>query len=74
MVPVLVEIPMWVVLLSPLVLVELTIRVFAIFDINRAERRTRGLDKLGWSLIVALVTFAWIVYFLAGRDYVVSED
>ena len=54
-------------LLSPLVIIDLGARVYAIIDMHKAGRVLRG-SKTMWLVLVILVNFAWVAYFLAGRD------
>jgi Phospholipase_D-nuclease N-terminal len=57
-----------VLILLPLVLLELGLVVFSLFDLFKPERRVVGNNKLIWALIIVLVgTIGPIVYLLAGR-------
>ena len=55
-------------ILIPLMLVELALRVYAIYDIWKDARKTNAFPKWFWTLIVALISFGWIFYLLAGRS------
>ncbi len=61
-------------LLMPIALIELGFKIYAIIDIHKQERKVRHISKIAWTLIVALISFAWIVYLLIGRDDVTIED
>jgi Phospholipase_D-nuclease N-terminal len=57
-----------VLILLPLVVIELGLVVFSLFDLFKPERRVVGDNKLVWVLIIVLVgTIGPIVYLLAGR-------
>jgi len=60
--------PKLLLLLVPLVLVELGLIVWALYDLTRPGRRVRGDSRLMWGLIIVLVsTFGPILYLLVGR-------
>ncbi len=60
--------PKVLLLLVPLVLVELGLIVWALYDLTRPGRRVRGDSRLMWGLIIVLVsTFGPILYLLVGR-------
>ena len=60
--------PKLLLLLVPLVLVELGLIVWALYDLTRPGRRVRGDSRLMWGLIIVLVsTFGPILYLLIGR-------
>jgi hypothetical protein len=55
-------------LLAPIILIELALKVAALRDLARPERRVAGGNKLIWVLIVVLVsTIGPLAYFFAGR-------
>jgi hypothetical protein len=55
-------------ILLPVVVIELGLVVFSLFDLFKPERRVIGDNKLVWALIIILVgTIGPIVYLLAGR-------
>ncbi len=58
----------------PFVLLDLVMRIVSILDIYKQERAVKGLSKLGWTLVVLIINYAWIVYFLGGRDYATFDD
>jgi hypothetical protein len=57
-------------LLIPVLVIELGVRIFTIFQIIKADRnneRFRFDSMLIWLLIVGLVNFGWIIYYIAGK-------
>ena len=55
-------------LLTPVILIQLGLIVFALRDLLRPERQVRGDSKLMWGLIIVLVNLVGpILYFLVGR-------
>ncbi len=66
--------PQLLVLLVPIVLVELGLAVWALFDLTRPGRRVRGDSRLMWGLIVLLVSLIGpILYFAVGRQESTGE-
>ena len=58
-----------VLLLLPVLVIQLGLMVFALWDITRSERRVRGDSKLMWGLIVVLVGMLGpIIYLAVGRE------
>jgi len=56
-------------LLSPVIVIQLGLMIVALIDLERAERRVRGGNKLVWALVIVFVNIIGpIVYFVAGRD------
>ena len=56
-------------LLLPILVIQLGLMVFALWDITRPERRVRGDSKLMWGLIVVLVGMLGpIIYLAIGRE------
>jgi ABC-2 type transport system ATP-binding protein len=66
--------PQLLLLLVPLVLVELGLAIWALYDLTRPGRRVRGESRLMWGLIVVLVSLLGpILYFVAGREEGTAE-
>ena len=66
--------PQLLVLLIPIVLVELGLAIWALFDLTRPGRRVRGDSRLMWGLIVLLVSLIGpILYFVVGRQESTGE-
>ena len=58
-----------VLLLLPILVIQLGLMVFALWDITRPERRVRGDSKLMWGLIVVFVGMLGpIIYLAVGRE------
>jgi ABC-2 type transport system ATP-binding protein len=61
--------PQLLILLVPVVLVELGLAGWALYDLSRPGRRVRGDSRLMWALIVVLVSLIGpILYFVVGRQ------
>ncbi len=52
----------------PFILINIAIQVYVIIDIHKEERNVILLSKTWWTVVVVLVSFAWVVYLLAGRE------
>ena len=63
---------LWV--LVPLIIIELTIRVYVIMDILKPDRVTNVMNKTAWIIICALINFGWVVYLLVGKKDVIIDD
>ena len=58
-----------VLLLLPILVIQIGLMIFALWDITRPERRVRGDSKLMWGLIVVLVGMLGpIIYLAVGRE------
>jgi hypothetical protein len=56
-------------LIVPLLLLQLGLLAFALYDLTSPERRVRGDNKLIWALVIIFVSlFGPLIYFLIGRD------
>ena len=55
-------------ILIPFVVIEIAIRVYCIIDMRKPERKLAMLSLQVWTIVVALVTFAWVVYLLVGKE------
>ena len=66
--------PEVVLLLGPLIVIEIVLIVWALWDLTRPGRRVRGESRLMWALIILLVsTIGPILYFLVGRQEGTAE-
>ncbi len=66
--------PEVVLLLGPLIVIEIVLVVWALWDLTRPGRRVRGESRLMWALIILLVsTIGPILYFLVGRQEGTAE-
>jgi ABC-2 type transport system ATP-binding protein len=67
--------PGTIALLAPLVLIEVGLLAWALWDLTRPSRRVRGGSKLIWGLVILLVNFVGpIIYFLVAREERPAED
>jgi len=58
-----------VLLLLPILVIQVGLMVFALWDITRPERHVRGDSKLMWGLIVVFIGMLGpIVYLAIGRE------
>jgi hypothetical protein len=58
-----------VLLVLPILLLQLGLLVWALYDLTRPGRRVRGDNKIVWALIIILVaTIGPILYLVAGRE------
>jgi hypothetical protein len=56
-------------LLAPIVIIQLGLMIAALIDLERAERRVRGGNKLVWAVVIVFVNVLGpIIYFVAGRE------
>ena len=56
-------------LLTPIIVVELVLIVFALRDLLRPERRVRGNSKLLWGIVIVFISLLGpIIYLAAGRE------
>jgi ABC-2 type transport system ATP-binding protein len=66
--------PELLLLLVPLVLIELGLAVWGLYDLTRPGRRVRGESRLVWGLIIVLVSLLGpILYFVVGREEGTAE-
>ncbi len=57
-----------IVLLIPVVLIEVGLLAFALYDLIR-RRKVRGGNKWLWAIIIVVVNFIGpIIYFILGRE------
>ena len=58
-----------ILLLLPILVIQIGLMVFALWDITRPERRVRGDSKLMWGLIVVFIGMLGpIIYLAVGRE------
>jgi len=56
-------------LLLPILVIQVGLMLFALWDITRPERRVRGDSKVMWGLIVVLIGLLGpIIYLAVGRE------
>jgi len=57
------------VLLVPLLLIQLGLLVWGLYDLTRPGRKVRGDSKLLWGLVIILLSIVGpVIYFLFGRE------
>jgi Phospholipase_D-nuclease N-terminal len=55
--------------LVPLILLQLVLLVFGIYDLTRPERRVKGDNKWIWALIIVIGQIpGTLIYFMLGRE------
>jgi hypothetical protein len=58
-----------ILLITPILVIQLALIVFALRDLLRPDRRVRGDNKLVWGLIIVFINLLGpILYFVAGRE------
>ena len=56
-------------ILVPILLIQLALLVWALYDLTRPTRRVKGDSKVVWALIIIFVNVIGpILYFLVGRE------
>jgi hypothetical protein len=56
-------------ILIPIILIQLGLLVWALYDLTRPARRVKGDSKVVWALIIIFVNLIGpILYFLVGRE------
>lgn len=54
---------------APLLLIQLGLVVWGLYDLTRPGRRVKGDSKLLWAIVILLVSIVGpVVYFLFGRE------
>ena len=55
--------------LIPILVLELALIAFALYDLTRPERRVKGGSKLVWGIVIVVFQLLGpLVYFLVGRE------
>lgn len=55
--------------LVPLVLIQVGLVIWGLFDLTRPERRVKGGSKVLWAVVIILLNIVGpLVYFLFGRE------
>jgi hypothetical protein len=56
-------------ILVPILLIQLSLLVIALYDLTRPTRRVKGDNKVVWALIIIFINVIGpILYFLVGRE------
>jgi len=55
--------------LTPLVLIQVGLMIWGLYDLTRPERKVRGDSKVLWALVIIFINLIGpVVYFLFGRE------
>lgn len=61
--------PTILLLLVPIVLIQLGLLIWGLYDLTRPGRRVKGDSKVVWALIIIFINLIGpILYFVAGRE------
>jgi len=56
-------------LLTPIILIQVALMLFALWDLLRPERKVRGDSRLMWGLIIVFIGMLGpIIYLAVGRE------
>jgi hypothetical protein len=56
-------------ILIPILVIQLGLLVWALYDLTRPERKVKGDSKVVWALIIIFINIIGpILYFLVGRE------
>ncbi len=55
--------------ITPLVVLELGLLIWGLYDLTRPGRQVRGDNKIIWGIVIVLIGFIGpVIYFLFGRE------
>ena len=57
--------------LIPVIIIELGMRIYAIIDITKLEKKgikTRWDNPVLWIILVAVINFMWLIYLIFGKE------
>jgi hypothetical protein len=55
--------------LSPIIVIELGLTIYALYDLSRPERKVKGDSKLVWTLVILLFNLIGpLLYLFIGRE------
>ncbi|MFQ5819970.1 MAG: PLDc N-terminal domain-containing protein [Candidatus Heimdallarchaeota archaeon] len=55
-------------LIIPLLVIELSLKVYCLFNIHRSIKKTRN-EKIGWAIIVCVISLIGpVLYIFTGRE------
>ena len=61
--------PQLLLLLTPILLIQVGLMLFALWDLLRPERKVRGDSRLMWGLIIVFVSMLGpLIYLAVGRE------
>jgi hypothetical protein len=56
-------------ILVPVILLQLGLLIWGLYDLTRPERKVRGDNKIIWALVIIFIGIIGpVIYFLVGRD------
>lgn len=56
-------------LVVPLLILEVALIAFALYDLTRPERQVRGGNKVVWAIVIVIFQLLGpLIYFLVGRE------
>ena len=56
-------------LIVPILVIQLGLLIWGLYDLTRPERRVRGDNKIIWALVIIFINIVGpVVYFLFGRE------
>jgi hypothetical protein len=56
-------------LIVPILLIQLGLLVWALYDLTRPDRRVKGDSKVVWALVIIFINIIGpILYFVVGRE------
>ena len=63
------DVGQFVAILAPILVIQLGLLAWALYDLSRPTRRVKGDSKVVWALVIIFVSFIGpILYFLVGRE------
>jgi len=63
------DVGQFVAILAPILVIQLGLLAWALYDLTRPPRRVKGDSKVVWALIIIFLSFIGpILYFLVGRE------
>ena len=61
--------PTILLLLVPILVIQLGLMIWGLYDLTRPERRVKGDSKVVWALIIIFLNYVGpILYFVVGRE------
>ena len=56
-------------IITPLLVIEIGLLIWGLWDLTRPGRQVRGDNKIIWAIVIVLIGFIGpVVYFLCGRE------
>jgi uncharacterized membrane protein len=55
--------------IAPIVLIQLGLMIWGLYDLTRPERKVKGGSKVLWALVIIFINIIGpVIYFLFGRE------